>query len=138
MTNNKRPVWLWTITIIAILFGAMTVKSGGAVIFFDGEARAAAGNYVDFVLWFNFIAGFFYIITGIGLWLRKRWALKLAVGLAIATLAIFAALGIHILNQGAYEMRTVIAMTVRSAVWVTIATTVWFLLRSTGNAVSEN
>ena len=133
MNKSKRPVWLWAVSITAILFGAMTIKSGGAVLFFDGEARQAAGNYVDFVLWFNFTAGFFYIITGIGLWLRKRWAQKFAIGLALATLAIFAAFGIHIFNQGAYEMRTVIAMSIRSAMWITIASTVWFLWRDTNS-----
>ncbi len=34
-------------------------------LLFDGEAaRTAAGAYVPLVLWFNFIAGFAYVITG--------------------------------------------------------------------------
>jgi uncharacterized membrane protein len=127
MNKTKRPLWLWITAIVAIIFGAMTIKSGGEVLFIDGAGREAAGHYVPFVLWFNFIAGFFYIITGLGLWQRQRWARMLAVTLAVTTLAIFAALGIHILNQGAYEMRTVIAMTIRSAVWLSIALTCWFL-----------
>ena len=111
---------------IAIIFGALTLKSGGSVLFIDGAARAAAGNYVPFILWFNFIAGFFYLVTGIGLWQHRRWALKLAVVLAASTLAVFAALGVHIFNQGAYEMRTVFAMTLRSAVWITIVAITWY------------
>jgi uncharacterized membrane protein len=127
MSETKRPLWLWVTTPVAILFGAMTIKSGGAVLFFDGAGREAAGHYVPFVLWFNFIAGFFYIITGLGLWQRQRWARMLAVTLAVTTITVFAALGIHILNQGEYEMRTVIAMTIRSIVWLSIALTSWFL-----------
>jgi hypothetical protein len=35
---------------------------------FGTEAtRAAAGNAVPFVLWFNFLAGFAYILAGLGL-----------------------------------------------------------------------
>ena len=39
-----------------------------------GAARQAAGHYVPFVLWFNFLAGFAYIVAGVGLWMRRRWA----------------------------------------------------------------
>lgn len=113
----------WRIlAIVAIAFGLLTIKSGGAVLFFDGEARAAAGNYVGFVLWFNFLAGFAYVIAGIGLWLRfLPCAPRLSALIAVATLLVFAAFGMHVLNGGAYEMRTVVAMSLRSIVWVTIA-----------------
>ena len=107
--------------IIAIVFGLMTIKSGGAVLFTDGEARIAAGNYVSFVVWFNFLAGFFYITAGIGLWLKQQWANKLSIAIATLTILIFVGLGLHILMDGQYEMRTVIAMTLRSVIWITIA-----------------
>lgn len=132
MSETKRPVWIWIATVIAVIFGIMTIKSGGSVLFIDGEARQAAGNYVGFVLWFNFLAGFLYIVTGMGLWMKKRWSMKLALVLAGATLITFAALGLYIMNGGAYEMRTVIAMTIRSSVWVIIASTAWFVGRSSG------
>ena len=99
----------------------MTIKSGGSVIFIDGEARQAAGNYVDFVLWFNFSAGFFYVATGIGIWFQKTWALIVAIILAILTLFVFGAFGMHIYFGGEYEQRTVAAMSLRSAVWILIA-----------------
>lgn len=126
MAETKRPLWIWITSFIAIIFGLLTIKSGAAVLFFDGEARAAAGRYVPFVVWFNFLAGFFYVITGIGLWLRKRWAVGLASALALATLGVFAVFGLHILNHGDYEMRTVAAMTLRSAVWLVIAGMAWY------------
>ncbi len=129
MSKPERHIAVWISAVVATLFGALTLKSGGAVLFFDGAARQAAGNYVPFVLWFNFIAGFFYIITGVGLWQQQAWAVKLAMALAVSTLCVFAALGLHILNQGAYEMRTVIAMTLRSTVWLLIAAAMWSLER---------
>ena len=132
MIIRKRPAWVWISVIIAVIFGMMTIKSGGSVLFFDGEARQAAGNYVDFVLWFNFLAGFFYIATGIGLWLEKAWAPTAAITIAVLTLLVFAAFGLHILNGGEYEQRTVIAMSIRTLLWVTIAFTCWRqLLRRT-------
>ncbi len=132
MTIRERPTWVWITTIVAVIFGVMTIKSGGSVLFINGEARQAAGNYVDFVLWFNFLAGFFYVATGIGIWLEKAWAAKAAITLAVLTLLVFAAFGVHILNGGEYEQRTVIAMSVRSLLWTAIAVTCWRqLLRRT-------
>ena len=132
MIIRKRPAWVWISVVIAVIFGMMTIKSGGSVLFIDGEARQAAGNYVDFVLWFNFLAGFFYVATGIGLWLEKAWASAAAITIAALTLLVFAAFGLHIFNGGEYEQRTVIAMSIRTLVWVTIAFTCWRqLLRRT-------
>jgi hypothetical protein len=105
--------------VIAVLFGAATVASGGNVLFGDGAP--AAGNYVPFVVWFNFVAGFAYIVAGVGLWQQRRWAAWLAAALAGATAAAFAALGWHIGAGGLYESRTLAAMTLRLAVWVAIA-----------------
>jgi len=125
MITTKRPSWIWVASIIAVVFGILTIKSGGSVLFIDGEARRAAGNYVDFVLWFNFSAGFFYVATGIGIWLKKAWAPAAAITIAALTLLVFAAFGIHIFYGGEYEQRTVAAMTLRSVVWIVIAITAY-------------
>lgn len=65
---QNRPRWVIPVSLFAILFGLLTLKEGGFVLFFDGPAREAAGSYVPFVLWFNFSAGFAYVAAGIGLW----------------------------------------------------------------------
>ena len=116
-----RSITIWLITIIAIMFGLLTIKSGGSVLFIDGPDRQAAGNYVPFVLWFNFLAGFVYIITGAGLWMKKQWAVWLSVFIAMATLVVFAIFGIVVLNGELYEVRTVAAMSLRTVVWTLIA-----------------
>jgi len=107
--------------IAAGLFGVLTVYSGSAVLFGSLEARAAAGNVVPWVLWFNFLAGFAYIVTAAGLWLGKRWGAWTAAAIAAATALVFAALGVHAGLGGAFEARTVLAMTLRTVLWAGIA-----------------
>jgi hypothetical protein len=121
VTNSSRTIGILLISLVAILFGLLTIRSGGMVLFFDGSDRVAAGNYVPFVLWFNFIAGFFYVLAGVGLWFTQRWAMWLAVVIVISTLVVFALLNLHIYNDGLFEFRTVIAMSLRSIVWSVIA-----------------
>ena len=125
MTIHNRTIGIWIFSLLAGIFGLLTIKSGGSVLFIDGEARLAAGHYVPFVLWFNFCAGFVYIVAGIALWLMRTWAAWLSLLLAISTLFIFAVFGLHILNGGEYETRTVIAMSLRSAIWIMIAFFTW-------------
>ena len=114
----------------ALVFGILTIVSGGQVLFGGPEAQAAAGNAVDFVLWFNFLSGFAYVAAAIGIAMRKDWARRLSVGLAVAIVAVFALFGWHIFTGGAYEMRTLGAMVLRSAVWIGIAVYVQRLART--------
>ncbi|MBA4381113.1 MAG: hypothetical protein C0406_00970 [Sideroxydans sp.] len=132
MTSLKQPRgWLISsLAIVAVLFGLMTIKEGGAVLLGNEAAVEAAGNYVPFVLWFNFLSGFAYIAAGVGLWLQQRWAIWLAVAIAAAIALTFIGFGMHISSGGAYEKRTVIAMIMRTVVWFVIAgATIQMLLR---------
>jgi hypothetical protein len=115
-----KPYWLAAVSLVAILFGLLTIKEGASVIFSE-QGRIAAGDYVPFVVWFNFIAGFFYVVAGAGLWMRRAWAVRLAFVIAIATLAVYAAFGIFVSLGNAYESRTVVAMALRFGIWIVIA-----------------
>lgn len=119
--KRQRGFRIWAISLVAVGFGLLTIKEGGTILFGDEAAHAAAGNYVHFVLWFNFLAGFAYVAAGVGLWLQQRWTVWLAAAIAAATGLTFAAFGVHIYSGGAYEQRTVIAMSLRTLVWVAIA-----------------
>lgn len=119
--SAARPGLATAAATIALLFGALTVMSGGAVIFNLGQAQQAAGQYLPFVVWFNFLAGFAYILAGIGLFMWRRWAVILSMIIAAATLVTFAAFGLQVLMGAAYEPRTVGAMVLRSGLWVIIA-----------------
>jgi hypothetical protein len=118
---SLRPRWAAVLALVAIIFGIVTISVGGKTLFGGTEERAAAGNIVPFVLWFNFVAGFVYVIAGFGLFLWKRWAAQLSAAIAVATIVVFIAFGVHIFIGGAFEDRTVGAMILRSAVWIAIA-----------------
>ena len=123
MTSMKsdRSIGIWIMAVTAVVFGLLTIKSGGSVLFVDGPFRKDAGNYVPFVVWFNFLAGFTYLIAGGGLWMQKHWAVWISIFIVVATLAVFAILGIHILKGGMYETRTIAAMSLRTVAWALIA-----------------
>lgn len=123
--KQQRGFWVWALSLVAVGFGLLTIKEGGMTLSGDEAAVTAAGNYVPFVLWFNFVAGFAYVIAGAGLWMQQRWAAWLAVVIAAATALTFAAFGAHVYTGGAYEQRTVVAMSLRMLVWVVIAVIAW-------------
>ncbi|MEN8677538.1 MAG: hypothetical protein ABF298_09175 [Alteriqipengyuania sp.] len=102
---------------VAIAFGLLTVVSGGTTLL----GALEMGAVVLFVLWFNTLAGLAYVVAGLGLWQGRRWAYPLSLAIFAATLLVFVAFGLHVAQGGAFEMRTVFAMALRSTVWGGIA-----------------
>jgi len=122
MTAHSLRSWSLRITAgVAVVFGLLTIISGGRVLFGGSAAQEAAGDAVPFVLWFNFLSGFLYVLAGIGIAMHQRWAAWTAIGLAAGIAGVFALFGLHILQGEAFEMRTVGAMVLRLVVWVVIS-----------------
>ena len=121
MPSSLDPRFRNGVAAFACLFGGLTLVGGGTALFGGAEARAAAGNVVGFVLWFNFLAGFAYIAVGIGLFRKKPWASRLAGGIAVASAAVLIGLALHIVAGRPFEPRTLIAMTMRTVIWIGIA-----------------
>ena len=105
------------IGVFLIVFGLMTVVSGGKALFTDVGLQTR-GNIVPLVLWFNFIAGFFYVIAGIHTYRLKNCVKKLSVLLAVTNVAVFIYLLSHIFQGQLYETRTLVAMSIRTSLWV--------------------
>ncbi len=120
LIRSDKNIAIWTLTAIAVLFGLLTILSGGQVLFGGSSSQKAAGNYVPFVVWFNFLAGFVYLAAGAGIWVHQRWAVWLSLLIVITTIIVFTIFGLHILEGGGYEKRTVAAMGLRSFVWISI------------------
>lgn len=121
MKHSNRDRSLRALAVIAVVFGLLTGASAGRVLFGGDAVRQTAGATVGFVLWFNFVAGFVYVVAGLGLWLGRRWAVPWAALIALATAMVFAVFAVHVWNGGAYELRTAAALSVRLAVWAGIA-----------------
>lgn len=113
--------WNRPVGLAAVAFGLLTVFSGGMALFGGPRATELAGNAVPFVLWFNFAAGFAYVVAGTAIIRGHRLARPLAWAIALATLTVFAAFGVAVSRGVPYEMRTVGAMTLRAAIWLAIA-----------------
>ena len=127
MKTDRTVNW---IAIAAIVFGAVTVFSGGRALFGSLETRAELGNVVPFVLWFNFLVGFVYILAGSGLLRHRRWAVYASLFIAVSTIFVFAAFGIHVMGGGAFETRTVGALTIRALFWVAVTIVAMLAMRS--------
>ena len=118
---TPKPLALRLAAVVAVLFGIATVFSGGRVLFGPESARIAAGEIVPFVLWFNFVAGFAYVVAGIGLWRGSPSAARLSVAIAALTALVYLAFGVHVVLGTAHELGTVLAMTFRTGLWAAIA-----------------
>ena len=121
---RESPLKGWSVRAaagVAVVFGLLTILSGGRVLFGGPAAQEAAGDTVFFVLWFNFLSGFAYVISGIGIAMHRRWAAWTAIALAAGIAGVFALFGLHVLQGGVFEMRTVGAMSLRLVVWIVIA-----------------
>ena len=115
------PLWMKIVALLAAGFGVMTLISGGNVLFGPKEAQDMAGDYVPFVVWFNFSAGFLHLAAAVGIWGGRAWAYKLSVLIAVATALVALAFGFQVMQGQAFEMRTVGALALRFGIWMAIA-----------------
>ncbi len=120
-SKTKRPASIWMFSIIALIFGGLTIRSSGLVLFTTGEFHQQQGNFVPFVVWTNFICGFAYVTAATGLFLMKRWATYLAYFITLVTATAYIFFGMHVMNGGLYEMQTVVAMAIRTLFWTVIS-----------------
>ena len=115
------PRWTHPTAIAAALFGALTIFSGGSVLFGPRAAQEAAGNAVPFVVIFNTAAGFAYLIGAYALWRNHPAARWIALAIGLATMAVFAGFGLYALTGAPVELRTALALPFRAAFWLAIA-----------------
>ena len=88
MAGQDRSIGISISAGVAVVFGAMTVFSGGRALF----GGADMGAVVPWVLWFNFFAGFFYIIaSGIAVALAEAGFVAPIVGTGLPALVLLAA-----------------------------------------------
>ena len=115
--SSRRGIGLQIVAVVAVVFGVASVVAGGRTLF----GGVDMGAVVPFVLWFNFLAGFAYVVAGLGLLLRQRWAVWLSIAILTGTVLILLAFGLHVMTGGAFEKRTALAMVTRTTVWAVIS-----------------
>lgn len=123
--QNQTPIWKKAVAIFAIIFGMISLFKAGSILFGPQSAGDAAGNFVPFVVWFNFVAGGFYILAGFGIYLQRSWARWAAGGIALGTIIIAVAFVIRLMAGGAYEMQTVGALAIRAGFWSVVTLALW-------------
>lgn len=107
----KAKIWLLTLS----LFTLATLFMSSSVIFDIFGIREREGNYVNAVVWANFLAGILYLFSLCGAVRNAAWGRQpLAWALVVLFLA-YIALGVHIASGGLYETKTVGAMAFRIA-----------------------
>ncbi len=117
----QSPTWVRPVAVVAALFGLLTIFSGGMALFGGAAAKAAVGDAVPVVLWFNFLAGFAYILGAFALYNFAPWAQRTAWLIGICTLLVFAMLIAMAVSGTPFEWRTIGAMVLRSGFWLAIA-----------------
>lgn len=115
------PRWTRPVAVAAALFGALTIFSGGSVLFGPRAAQKAAGNVVPFVVIFNTAAGFAYLIGAFALWRNHASARWIALAIGAATLLVLAGFAVTALSGAPVELRTALALPFRAAFWLVIA-----------------
>lgn len=119
--THPAPRWTRPVALAAAAFGALTIFSGGMVLFGPESAQRAAGAAVPFVVIFNTAAGFAYLIGAALLWLNHPLARWFALAIGVATLIVLAGFALTALTGTAVELRTAIALPFRAAFWLVIA-----------------
>lgn len=122
--NDQTPTaqrWIKPVAILAAVFGVLTLFSGGNVLFGPDQAQKMAGDYLPFVVWFNFLSGFLYIAAALGIWMGRSWAVGLAWFIAGTTALIALVFTYQVMHGVPFEMRTVGALALRFGVWAGIA-----------------
>ena len=119
--TKTAPRWTRPVAVAAALFGALTIFSGGSVLFGPKAAQEAAGNAVPFVVIFNTAAGFAYLIAALALWQDHPAARWLALAIGLATLVVLAGFAVTAVTGTPVELRTALALPFRAAFWLVIA-----------------
>jgi hypothetical protein len=115
----KAPWWAHILAAVAVAFGAFSINASGGILLAPGGAHAAPGSRGW--AWFGILNGLAYVVSGIGLWSLRLWAVRGAVVIAATTLATFAAYGLWVLFGNPFDPRTVAQLGVRFTVWTAIA-----------------
>lgn len=111
-----RSIILKSSGVILGLLGAVSLFMTTSVIFDLFGIRAVEGNYVELVVYANFICAFLYLLASYCFFTNNRIASPILIVASIILIIAFAALAMHIQDGGDYETKTVKAMIFRTLI----------------------
>ena len=126
---KKNIIFRYVIAILLIAFAAVTVFMSSSVIFDWFGIREKDGDYVPFVVWTNFIAGFLYLISAYGLLKARKWAFWILIGTILFLVIALIVLALYINYGGVFELKNVGAMGFRIALTIAFTVIVYFSLK---------
>lgn len=126
---KKIKIFRYVIAISLIAFAAVTVFMSSSVIFDWFGIREKEGNYVPFVVWTNFIAGFLYLISAYGLLKARKWAFWILIGTILFLVIALIVLALYINYGGVFELKNVGGMGFRIALTIAFTVIVYFSLK---------
>ncbi len=96
-----------------VLFTAITLFLSTSILLDLFGIREHQGNYVPLVIWSNFLCGWLYSLSLLGLFSHKKWSVVPLVVALFILMGAFTGLLIHILDGGPYEDKTITALFLR-------------------------
>ena len=126
---KKNRTFRYIIAIVLIAFALLTLFMSSSVIFDWFGIRAKEGDYVPFIVWINFTAGFLYLIAAFGFINFQKWTLWILSATAALLFIALMGLLLHIDKGGAFELKTVGAMGFRIILTIVFAVLAYYKLR---------
>jgi len=104
-------------SLLSIVIGSLSFISGMTVL--TGIREVDYFTLTSLIV-YNIIAGMTALIAGIGLWNKKRWAVRLTAAIAGAHLIVLTFVSFGYIQEGPVAVESLYAMVVRVVVWVVI------------------
>src|SRR5690606_37815009 len=87
--------------------GVITLFLSSSILFDWFGIREKEGNYVNFIVWANFISAFLYFLAAYGFFRKKAWTTLVLLISAVILFMAFIGLIFHIAGGGLYETKTI-------------------------------
>lgn len=127
MKRNKMFRSLFAIVLIA--FATATLFMSSSVIFDWFGIREMEGDYVPFIVWTNFIAGWLYLVSAYGLLKAQKWAFWILIGTTLFLAIALVVLALYINSGGVFELKNVGAMGFRIALTIAFSVLAYYSLK---------
>jgi len=115
--NSTESISLRTLSITVVVLGIITFLIGFEHLFIQGTYLKLINNYLHFVVWFNFLSGIVYLITGYGIWHIKPWAVYLTLLIVVFSLIVLVALSVHMFIDDQFRGWQIIEMSIKILIW---------------------